>query len=63
MKAERYLLNYIERHNISHQQVEKVAGINMQDYVNNQKELNADEFMKLCIFLGVNPDDIMRDVI
>lgn len=63
MKAEKYLLDYIVNHNITLEQIKKDTGINIGDLADGKEELMADEFIKLCIYLGVDPDDVMNTVV
>lgn len=63
MKAEKYLLDYMIKTNIPMERVKKDVGIDVQALVNSKKELMADEFIQLCIYLGVNPDDMINEVV
>lgn len=63
MKAEKYLLDYIIKSNIPMERVKKDVGIDVQALVSSKTELMADEFIQLCIYLGVNPDDMMNEVV
>ncbi len=63
MKAEQYLIDYMLESNISMNQVEVDMGINLETMIRNKEELRADDFVSLCIYLGVNPDDVMNTVI
>ena len=63
MKAEKYLLKHVMQHNISMEQVEKETGIDMQKLKEGHQELMADDFIALCIYLGVNPDEIMEQIV
>lgn len=63
MKAEKYLMNYIEQSNISTGQVKADLGIDMDMLMKQQQELLADEFIQLCLYLGVNPDEVMNAVV
>ncbi len=60
MKAEKYLLEYIEKSHISKERVREVVGIDIERCVANQQDLGADEFIRMCVCLGVNPDDVMN---
>ena len=63
MKAEKYLLDYMLQNSISVKQMELETGINIEDIVVKEQELIADDFISLCLYLGVNPDDIMNFVV
>lgn len=63
MRAEKYLMNYIEQSNISKGQVKADLGIDMDTLVNEHQELLADEFIQLCLYLGINPDEVMNAVV
>lgn len=63
MKAEKYLFDYMIKTNISMERVKKDLGIDIQALVNNKKELMADELIRLCIYLGINPDDMMNELV
>lgn len=63
MKAEKYLLDYIEQSHITKERVQEVVGIDIEKLVINQQDLDADDFLRLCVFLGVNPDDVMNEVV
>jgi len=63
MKAEKYLLDYIEQSHISKERVREVIGIDIENLVKNHQDLEADEFIRMCVFLGVNPDDVMNAII
>lgn len=58
MKAERYLMDYMEKHNITREQVKKDVGISLEPIFLNEKELMADEFLQLCIYLNIEPEII-----
>ena len=63
MKAEKYLLEYMMKSNIPAERVKKDMGIDVQALVSNRTELMADELIRLCIYLGVNPDDMMNELV
>ncbi len=63
MKAEKYLLNYIINSNLSTEQVKSDIGIDIAEVVHNNDELMAEEFLKMCVYLGINPEDVMHAVI
>lgn len=58
MKAEKYLLQHVLEHHISSQKVEADTGINIEKLVSEKKELVADEFLRLCIYLQVTPEEV-----
>ncbi|MCM1499997.1 MAG: helix-turn-helix transcriptional regulator [Clostridium sp.] len=59
MKAEKYILDYMMNRSISVEQVECDTGINLRELSNGKKDLMADEFLQLCVYLGVRPEDIL----
>jgi len=63
MKAEKYLFNCMKVSGVSIEQVKKDIGIDVGGMEEGTYELLADEFIRLCIYLGVNPDDVMDEVI
>ena len=63
MKAEKYLLDYMLQCNISQKQVETDKGFNIEKMIQNKQELKADEFIDLCAYLNVDPDDVMNAVV
>lgn len=62
MKAENYLLQYILDHNISLAKIEDDTGINLNGVVSKGKDLLADEFVILCVYLGISPDEVKNRV-
>ncbi|MBR1864918.1 MAG: hypothetical protein IJ801_00255 [Lachnospiraceae bacterium] len=63
MKVERYLLEYIREHRISARRMEQDTGINLQHFVEEGKELRADEFIELCLYLGITPDEVSDQIL
>lgn len=63
MKTERYLLEYITSSNLSTEQVKSDTGIDIVDLVRNNGELMAEEFLQMCVYLEINPDDVMNEII
>lgn len=63
MKAEKYLLEHIMRHDISMEKVEQDTGINVKKVLYEEKELQADDFFSLCVYLGVTPDEISDQIL
>lgn len=60
MKAEQYLLNYIEQSHISKDWVREVIGVDLEIIIEEQQDMDADDFIRMCLLLGVNPDDVMN---
>lgn len=58
MKAEKYLLDYIVSHHISLEQVENDTGINIEQRVKEKQDLIAGEFLNLCTYLGITPEEV-----
>ncbi len=63
MKAENYLLQHIIQHDISIEKVEKDTGINIKHVVCEGKELIADDFIGLCIYLGITPEEVSDQIL
>ncbi len=63
MKAENYLLEYILKSDISTERIKSDIGIDIAERVHSNGELMADEFMQMCIYLGINPDDVMNEIV
>lgn len=63
MKAENYLLQHILDHNISLVKIEDDIGVNLNGVVSKGKELSADEFMTLCVYLGISADEVKNKVL
>jgi len=55
----KWLVEYIKNQQISIVQIQKVLGISMEKlYPDTKKHLNADEFLKLCAYLHIDPQKI-----
>lgn len=62
MKAERYLLEYMKNANVTTEEMKNSIGIDMQVFEDGKKELMADEFIEVCIYLGVSPDEVLNSI-
>ncbi len=62
MKAEKYLLKYMTQSNMNLEDVRNDLGFDVTKLRENE-ELLADEFVRLCVYLGINPDDVMNEVL
>lgn len=58
MKTEKYLLEYTIRHHISLEQIENDTGINIEQRVREKQDLIAGEFLALCSYLGITPEEV-----
>lgn len=63
MKAEKYLLDYVVNHDISIAQIEKDIGINIEKRVNEEQDLIASEFLMLCTYLGITPEEVSDHIL
>ena len=59
MNATKRLANYIAQQHISPERVAKDTGVAMEKLVPETKEtLEAGEFLELCLYLGIRPEDM-----
>lgn len=58
MYVERYILNYVERCHLSRDKIREDIGIDLEKIDRNQLELTAEEFIKLCMYLQLSPEEI-----
>ena len=63
MKAEKYIMQYIREHDISFQRVKKDTGIDLLLLESNSNNLLADDFLRLCIYLGIAPEEISDQIL
>jgi len=63
MKAEKYLLQHVLEHQISSQKIEADTGINIEKVVSEKQELMADDFLRLCVYLDVTPEEISDQIL
>lgn len=55
----KWLVEYIQNQQISIIQIQKVLGIPIDKlYPDTKKHLNADEFLRLCAYLEIDPQKI-----
>lgn len=53
------VVKYISDNHISINQIAKATNIPVKKLVEGGQELNATEFLELCFFLNVRPEDFM----
>ena len=59
MKVTNRLANYIARQHISPERVAMDTGVALEKLVPETEEtLEAGEFLELCIYLGIRPEDM-----
>lgn len=59
MNATKRLANYIAQQHISPERVAKDTGVAMEKLVpETDAILKADEFLELCLYLGIRPEDM-----
>lgn len=63
MKAEQYILNYMTEHDVLNEKVKQETGIDMVEITKDNKELLADDFLKLCMYLGITPEEISDQIL
>ncbi len=63
MRVEIYLLDYIRQHDISRDQMIQDTGIDLEMLVSKGKELVSDEFLGLCMYLGITPDEVSDQIL
>lgn len=63
MKTEKYLLEHILNNHISLEQIETDTGINIEQMVRKKKDLKAGEFLALCTYLGITPEEVSDRVL
>ena len=63
MKVEQYILQYMKDHDISNEKVKNETGIDILSLLSEKKELLADDFLKLCIYFGITPEEISDQVL
>lgn len=63
MKAEQYILKYMSEHEVSNEKVKRETGIDMAGIIDSKNELLADDFLKLCIYLGITPEEISDQIL
>ena len=51
-------LKYIKRNKISVAQIEKDTGIHMSEFIDNNADFSAGEFLELCSYLHLDPKDM-----
>ena len=58
-----YILNYMKEHNILSSTISEQTGIPEEKLTAAYKEpLFADEFLRLCVFLHLSPEEIAHQI-
>lgn len=57
------IANYIKSNNISVSQISKDTGIDEEKLLGNQQPFSAAEFLELCFYLNVRPEDFKNEEI
>lgn len=63
MYAEEYILRHMEKCEISKDKVKEDTGIDFYKIEEKKLELTAGEFIELCMYLSLSPEDIMNWVL
>lgn len=63
MKTEKYLLDHMMNNHISVKQVECDMGINMEQLVEENRDLKAGEFLALCAYLNIRPEEVRDQIL
>ena len=58
MKVEQYIKKYIEEHDISVEKVKNETGLDLDNIFEKNDNLLADDFLRLCVYLGITPEEI-----
>lgn len=58
MYVEQYILDHVERCNVSRDKIKEDIGIDLEKIEKNQLELTAEEFIQLCMYLRLSPEKI-----
>lgn len=62
MKAEKYIIKYIREHDISFQRVKQDTGLDLLLLEHGNDNLLADDFLRLCLYLGITPEEISDQI-
>ena len=52
------IVEYIKRNKISVAQIEKDTGIHMSEFIDNYADFSAGDFLDLCSYLLLDPNDM-----
>ena len=52
------IVEYVKRNKISVAQIEKDTGIHMSEFIDNNADFSAGEFLELCSYLHLDPKDM-----
>ncbi len=62
-KVTDYIISYLKEENLTAEQVAKETGIAKQKLSEGYVHpLDADEFLRLCVYLRLKPEDISRSI-
>lgn len=63
MYAEKYILEDIERRNLSVDKIKEETGIDVTVLMDEGQELTALDFLNLCVYLRISPEDIRESML
>lgn len=58
MYAEKYILDYVEKYSVSKNKIKEETGIDLDAVEKHHLELAAGDFLSLCLYLKLSPEDI-----
>lgn len=62
MYAEKYILDYVEKYSVSKNKIKEETGIDLDVVEKHHLELAAGDFLNLCLYLKLSPEDIKEDM-
>jgi len=58
-----YFLNYFEKNRMNSKEISEKTGIKSHKLSKEYKTpLTAEEFLRLCVFLGISPEEIRKNL-
>lgn len=57
-RVSKNIVEYIKRNKISVAQIEKDTGVHMSEFIDNNADFSAGEFLELCSYLHLDPKDM-----
>lgn len=63
MRVESYLWKYVRQNGIAADKVAMETGIDLEAMIGEGKELVTDEFLELCAYLGITPDEVSDQIL
>lgn len=58
-----YFLKYFEKNRINIEEISDITGIKIEKISENYKKaLSAEEFLKLCAYLRITPEEVRADI-